>query len=175
MKRRTVWLIRLLIIFVVVSGTRAVKYLPNMVAYRQSSEVYKRYCEVEGIRATYVKDYRVNDTLTIGVTLLQATDSAGWEYLLQEFNIPEDMKMLSAICDIFEWQAKRESPETRVTITKDDCDTCLTADDIVLCAISFKNHEICFFHTQDKSEVTAVENYNFDNMINKKDLINNKS
>ena len=73
------------------------------------------------------------------------------------------MKMLSSLCDVFEWQSKRESPETRVTITKDDCDTCLTADDIVLCAISFKNHEICVFHTQDKSEVTAVDNYNFDN------------
>ena len=164
----------LIIAFIVGVGV-AVWYLPPAIAYWRSSEVYKRYHKVDGVEATYIKDFRVNDTLTIAVTLLQATDSAGWESLLQAFNIPEDMKILSTICNIFEWQSKRESPETRVTITKDDCDTCLTADDIVLCASSFKNHEICVFHTQDRSEVWAVENYNLDNMINEKDIINNKS
>lgn len=83
-------LINTLICVVIVGGVLAVMYLPGLVAYWQSSEVYKKYCRVEGVRATYVKDFRVNDTLTIGVTLLEATDSAGWEYLLNAFGEPRE-------------------------------------------------------------------------------------
>ena len=57
-------------------GGAAIKFLPRTVPYSQCSEVYKRYCEVEGIRATYLKDYRLNDTVTVGVTLLEAETEA---------------------------------------------------------------------------------------------------
>ena len=68
MKKHNVIFIILCIVAVLVAVL--VKRCPRTVPYEQCSEVYKRYSRVEGVRATYVKDYRINDTLTIGVTLL---------------------------------------------------------------------------------------------------------
>ena len=140
--------------FVVIGGGLAVKYLPGAVAYWRSSEVYKRYCEVEGVRASYVKDYPVNDTLTIGVTLLEATDSAGWEYLLHAFNIPQEMiEDADSGLDICTWQAIKDCPETRYdSWLSDDSDEVV----VEIVSMSIKNQEICIFHTQDKEEQNAV-------------------
>ena len=85
-------LINTLIVIIVIGGVLAVRYLPPAIAYWRSSEVYKRYSRVEGVRATYIKDFPLNDTLTVAVTLLEATDSAGWSYLLNAFNEPEEVR-----------------------------------------------------------------------------------
>ncbi len=92
MKKSSIYIIFVLIVVAAIVAGLAVRYVPSVVPYWQCSEVYKRYSKVEGVRASYIKDYRINDTLTLGVTLLEATDSAGWEYLLQKFNASQDEK-----------------------------------------------------------------------------------
>ena len=89
--KRTNLITLLTCILIAVVAVVAIRY-PRTVPYEQCSEVYKRYSSVEGVRATYVKDYRLNDTLTVAVTLLEATDSAGWSYLLNAFNEPEEVR-----------------------------------------------------------------------------------
>ena len=81
-------LICVVLFVTVVVAMLAWGYLARVVPYWQCSEVYKRYSRVEGVRATYVKDYRINDTLTIGVTLLEATTDSGWAVLQEDFNVP---------------------------------------------------------------------------------------
>ena len=66
----------------------AYKYMPRTVPYEQCSEVYKRYAEVEGVRASFVKDFRLNDSVAVDVVLLEATDSAGWVRLQVDFDVP---------------------------------------------------------------------------------------
>ena len=77
-----------LLFAIVVGAMLAWGYLTRVVPYWQSSEVYKRYSEVEGVRATYIKDFRVNDTVTVGVTLLEATTDSGWAVLQEDFGVP---------------------------------------------------------------------------------------
>ena len=138
----------------IVGGALLVKYLPGVVPYWQCSEVYKRYHKVEGVQTTYIKNYPVNDTLTVGVTLLEATDSAGWEYLLQAFNIPQEMiEDADSGLDICTWQAIKDCPETRYdSWLSDDSDEVV----VEIVSMSIKNQEICIFHTQDKEEQNAV-------------------
>ena len=52
-------------------------------------EVYRRYCNRDDIRVEFFKDFRVNDSITVDVTTLTAKDSASWEALLREMNIPK--------------------------------------------------------------------------------------
>ena len=161
------------LVFVAVAvGILVFRYLPPTVAYWRSSEVYKRYSRVEGVRATYVKDFRVNDTLTIGVTLLEATDSAGWAYLVRAFDISQEKLSVfeQAGMDIFVWQALRDNPEKQAATKGDSRDTSLTCNDVVTCACSIKGNKICVFHTQSKDEMVAIDNYNYDKMIDKKNL-----
>ena len=147
-------IINVAIIVTIVGGALLVKYLPGVVPYWQCSEVYKRYHKVEGVQTTYIKNYPVNDTLTVGVTLLEATDSAGWEYLLQAFNIPQEMiEDADSGLDICTWQAIKDCPETRYdSWLSDDSDEVV----VEIVSMSIKNQEICIFHTQDKEEQNAV-------------------
>ena len=81
-------IINALIISFVIGVGFVVWFLPPAIAYWRSSEVYKRYSKVEGVRATYIKDFRVNDTVTVGVTLLEATTDSGWAVLQEDFEVP---------------------------------------------------------------------------------------
>ena len=175
MRKGTNRLINILI-FVVIVGGAAARLLPPAVAYWRSSEVYRRYCEVEGVRATYIKNFPLNDTLAIGVTLLEATDSAGWEYLLQEFKIPEDVRLVFSQlnCKVFDWQSPRNHPEIRAVINDDKLDTGLTNNDIEICLMEFKDRRMAVFHTKNENEVYAVTNYNFYNMTNKTNVLNHE-
>lgn len=53
------------------------------------SEIYSRYAKEEGIDAAFVKDYRVNDSVTVDVTVLGATTDSAWSVLKKEYKIPE--------------------------------------------------------------------------------------
>ena len=88
MKKTHILILGLLVVVATVVVVQVVRYLPRVVPYWQCSEVYKRYSRVEGVRATYIKDYRINDTLTIGVTLLEATTDSGWAMLQENFGVP---------------------------------------------------------------------------------------
>ncbi len=152
MKRKDT-IINILIFVVIVGGALVYRYMQSVVPYWQCSEVYKRYHKVEGVRATYVKNYPVNDTLTIGVTLLEATDSAGWEYLLEAFNIPHELTEIEDI-DVWTWQALRNHPEERYNSMVDDRQ--VEKSDLEIVSISTKDQEICIFHTRNEQERSTI-------------------
>ena len=51
----------------------------------QRSKIYWQYRGQEGIEASYVCDYPVDDTTLVDVTLLLATTDSAWESLCQDF------------------------------------------------------------------------------------------
>lgn len=71
----------------IVAGTLSVKLWPRTVPYEQCSDIYKKYAGTDGIEAAFVKDYRINDTLTLPVTLLETKDTNIWENLCKDFGI----------------------------------------------------------------------------------------
>ena len=143
----------LMVCMVVVTVSAIVLRVPRTVPLEECSEVYKRYYKVEGVRATYVKNYPLNDTLTIGVTLLEATDSAGWEYLLEAFNIPHELTEIADI-DVWTWQALRNHPEERYNSMVDDRQ--VEKSDLEIVSISTKDQEICIFHTRNEQERSTI-------------------
>lgn len=56
---------------------------------QQTSELYQRYAGAEGVDAAYVTDYRVNDSLFVDVTVLQATTDTAWSQLKTDLNVLE--------------------------------------------------------------------------------------
>ena len=55
----------------------------------QCSKLYWQYRGQEGIEAFYVRDYPVDDTTLVDVTLLQATTDSAWVSLCHKFITPE--------------------------------------------------------------------------------------
>ena len=93
------WAITILAFLIVVLGGIAYRHWPRAVPWEECSTLYRQYAHADGIEATFLRGYQVNDTLSIDVTLLQATDSAGWDLLQNDFSIkqPEDSTELAAL------------------------------------------------------------------------------
>ncbi len=73
---------------------------------QQTSELYQRYAGAEGVDAAYVTDYRVNDSLFVDVTVLQATTDTAWSQLKKDLNVLE----LTDVPE--EWHALYYHPNT---------------------------------------------------------------
>ena len=55
---------------------------------REVSELYARYADVEGVEASFIKDYRVNDSVFVDVTVLEASSDSAWAVLKKEYKVP---------------------------------------------------------------------------------------
>lgn len=96
MRRR--WFVTVLLLLLSVAVGVLVKRCPRTVPFEECSELYQRYAGCEGIDASFIQGYRVNDSVRVDVTLLQATDSAAWSLLMEDFKVkelpPEIQKMV---------------------------------------------------------------------------------
>ena len=121
--------------------------MQRVVPYWQCSEVYKKYSRVEGVRATYVKDYRVNDPLTVGVTLLEATVDSGWVTLQEDFGLP-------VIPKEYEKFFCADSNKVSLKFFPKKEPLCLDGDTLLndVLAISFYKHTIAYFEVKNRMQ-----------------------
>ena len=121
--------------------------MQRVVPYWQCSEVYKKYSRVEGVRATYVKDFRVNDTLTVGVTLLEATEDSGWVTLQEDFGLP-------VIPKEYEKFFCADSNKVSLKFFPKKEPLCLDGDTLLndVLAISFYKHTIAYFEVKNRMQ-----------------------
>ena len=144
---KTFWLFAAGICLVAVAVAVGLKKMSNVVPVGQCSEVYKQYCNVEGVRATYIQDFRVNDTLTVGVTLLEATTDSGWIMLQEGFGLPVTPK---------EYEELFCGDSNKVTIKSFHKSVPLYVDEDTLAndliAISYYKHIITHFVIQSKEQ-----------------------
>ena len=156
------WPIRVLIFVAIVGGTLAIKYLPSIVPYWQCSEVYKRYAHTKGIRATYIKNFPLNDTLTVGVTLLEATTDSGWARLQEGFGIIPYPPEVLAIIDtnaVESWFAPKDDLSKPM-------DSILTNNDII--AVHRNGRKVAIFEIVTEQQINSIFNYNVEHLKNKK-------
>ncbi len=150
-------IIFLAIIFVAL----AVRLWPRTIPFDQCSDLYKQYANVEGIDATFIKDYKVNDTVFVDVTLLEATDSVGWVTLKKDFDVPTHSPF-------FQRQINEGKDLIGVKIIPKSIAVDTTSNEYPnnLLAISCLNHTLTIFHIKNDVEKHAVKYYNFDKSTN---------
>lgn len=144
------WLITILFCLLLLGGGGAVLILPQVVPFSQCSDVYKRYAKMDGVDATFIKDYKVNDTVFVDVTLLEAKTDSAWNVILNDFNmpvIPEEYRELVE---------KNSSIEFNL-ISKEDpqkIDEDIDKNDVLV--LSRQKHSVCVFHTNNKLQRNAI-------------------
>ena len=148
--KRKLWLNRLinsLIFILIVGGMLIYLHFSRTVPWKECSEVYKCYSRVEGVKATYIKDYRLNDTLTVGVTLLEATTDSGWAALQEDFGLPVIPKEYEeSFCSDSNKVTIKSFPKSVPLYVEGDT----LEDDII--AISHYKHTIAHFVVQSKEQ-----------------------
>lgn len=155
------WLITILICLLLLCGGGAVLLLPQVVPFDQCSDLYKQYVAVKGINATFIKDYKVNDTVFVDVTLLEATDSM-WHTLMKDFNIPTPDPGLQQFIDAGENLVVTKL----VDKTHYSKPTAPSSSNCEIMAISYTTHTISVFHTVNAGERHAILYFNLDKSTN---------
>ena len=155
------FLLLAIIFLAIVLVALAVRLWPRTIPFDQCSDLYKQYANVEGIDATFIKDYKVNDTVFVDVTLLEAKDSADWATLKNDFGVPTPSPYFQQQID----EGKdiiyvKLNPKSTDTISNPN-----TNPDNLL-AISNLHRTLTIFHVKNDVEKLAVKYHNFDKSTN---------
>lgn len=161
-KQLSSWPFILALCLLIVVGTLAVKLWPRTVPFDQCSDIYKRYVGVEGIDVSFIKDFKVNDSVFVDVTLLEAKDSAGWAALKHDFSVPELNAEWQQLIDngnnlIFSRKIAKISHPLNIHVNTTNCD---------VLAISRFSHTLIVFHTNNNNEIHAIFHRNYQESIN---------
>ena len=134
------------------AGGVVLALLPRCPMPWQCSKLYWQYRGQEGIEASYVRDYLVDDTTLVDVTLLHATTDSAWESLCHEFILPEfpDLVIENIIHghSVTQWTASIDDPQIVVTPT--------STSDYDLVAIAPQVEIIYIFHPENESQTDAI-------------------
>ena len=155
--------ISVLVALLVVAAVVVWHFVPRQLPYSECSDIYKHYAAEKGIEATYIKDYKVNDTVFVDVTLLEATDSVGWNKLCKDFYIPELDSFSQSRID-----GGKDLIFTKL-INKKDIPQLIEKNysGNIIRSVSFIKKTICIFYIKNEDEEHAVLYYNFDKSIKK--------
>lgn len=140
------------VIFLAVLGVAlAVRLWPRTVPFDQCSDLYKQYAGMEGIDATFIKNFKVNDTVFIDVTLLEAKNDSAWLTLQTNFNIPiipEEYRELFENTDAIDyWLAPKGKYIPPM-------DSVLLNNDAV--AVFRKMHLVSVFHLTNETQADVI-------------------
>ena len=146
------WIIAFVVLTAV--GVGCVAWCRYVAPHRQVSDLYSRYEHVDGIAASYIHNYPVNDTLTLDVTLLEATNDSGWQTLCSDFAISGMVEGMVKLCPDLVFCRQVNRHDYTQTIAGD-------SPDAEVLAISCDTKTLAIFHTHNKNDIRAVLHYNW--------------
>ena len=148
------WIIITLCSLLIITGA-CLMLMPRTVPIDQCSDVYRQYQGQEGLEVSFVKQYRVNDTTAVDVTLIHATTDSAWVSLCEEF-IPADYpyefkEPLLYGQAVSQWTVSKTAPQIKVDIS--------SQNNYNLLVLSSKIKSVCIFHTENIEETLAIIAY----------------
>ncbi len=125
------------------------------------SEIYTKYAEQENIDASFIKNYRVNDTVFLDITLLETSDSVTWENLCKDFGI--------ASFSLYDKEYKELMTLEHSFDQRLAFDTLVSDNDSVyimsLIIYSHLNMSMCIFPNIDDNEYDAIINNKYKEIV----------
>ena len=126
---------------------------------RSVSDLYRRYEHADGIAASYIHNFPVNDTLRVDVTLLEATTDSAWQALCADFALSDIVETIiqTAPHVVFSRQVNRRD-YTQVIIGD--------SPDAEILSVSCDTKTFAIFHIHDTTEIYAVLHHNYKKSVN---------
>ena len=127
----------------------------HVLPMRRVSDLYRHDEHADGIAASYIHNYHVNDTITLDVTLLEATTDSAWQALCADFAISRVVEEMVQINPdlVFCRQVSRHDYKQVVRGDSPDAE---------ILAISCDTKTFAVFHTRNAAEIHAVFCYNYE-------------
>ena len=128
---------------------------PRQLPAAWCSAVYREYRNVDGIEASFIKGFHVNDTVCVDVTALVATSDSAWALLKKGFAVvdyPEEvLAMTGNLCQV-EIRYAPKGDHSRPVVDEP------LGNDIV--TVSRKEQTVCVFHIENEAQEKAIFKYN---------------
>lgn len=147
---RRYYIIASLLIVLAVVVPVLLRCWPRMRMEGAPGDVFRRYKDYTTIEASYIGNFKLNDTLSIAVALLEASDESAWETLVRDFDMPPSLAASEDAeneCSTVFRLAPHNNPYG--TIEEPHNDDCVVA-------ISKSLRSICVFDTKNEGQVEAV-------------------
>ena len=122
----------------------------------EPSCLYRQWEHVDGVQATFIHNYPVNDTVSIDVTLLQATDPAGWDTICTFFKYKPFEESLAAMT---------RGIDVLALLIGETRHECGMKDEEFAVVSSLKKY-ICIFHNTDQNYKNRIAMALFDKIFN---------
>lgn len=106
------------------------------------SEYYTRYAGREGMDVSYVKGYRVNDTIRLDVTVLEVHDSALWEQVCEDCHLLTTAQIPKEYLDFYLAPEGFESYVRKDTVMEND----KPREVLTFFVYTRYNKTVCIFH-----------------------------
>lgn len=147
MKKRR--LLPLALLVAVAGCVVAARLWPRTLSDERCGELYRAYADNPEVKASFVKDFRVNDTVVADVTLLKALSDTGWALLQKDFNIyvPEEEDTIFLI-DVYFWKT---FPKSHPSLPPDS--NRLNND---IAAYSYPRRVVGVFSIKDEKQMKAI-------------------
>ena len=135
-------------------GVAAVAAWRYLLPERHVSDLYRRYEHADGIAASYIHNFPVNDTVFVDVTLLETKDTALWDSLCKDFGIalfsmyPKEYREIMSIEHSFGQQVIKDT----IVLENDS----LYKENLII--FSHINMSMCIFHKINDSQYDAIVN-----------------
>ena len=126
------------------------------------SDLYRRYEGNPHLDVTYLRNFPVNDTLAVDVTLLQARDDEGWDTLRADFRIRQLPEHTQNKID-----SGQDIVSVRIVLKSNPAfpmDT-VDMDNNVVVGISRLNRVVSIFNTDTEKQIDAILHYNYEKNI----------
>lgn len=156
MKRR--WIITVAICLLLLGGGCFAAFIPRIVPLSECSYVYRKYRKVEGIEVTFIKDFKINDTLALDVTVLKANDTNAWDVMAKDFSFvpltPEQSQCVEDGVNLITTKLfPKMTPPPSGEYSND------------LLAVSHLNHTMTVFHVTRECETLPILFHNYGDII----------
>lgn len=126
-------------------------------AAQGQTELYKRYASQPGVKVASVSGFAIDSTARVDVTVLEAEDDEGWEWMKKEFYIgelsPEQQAGLNEGYDaVLFARRSRSNPRENAPVLNEEIDI---AGSCYL-GISYLNQAVYIFCADSEEEYDAV-------------------
>jgi hypothetical protein len=126
-------------------------------AAQGQTELYKRYASQPGVKVASVNGFAIDSTARVDVTVLEAQDDEGWEWMKKEFYIgdlsPEQQAGLNEGYDaVLFARRSRANPRENAPIRNEEIDIAGSC----YIGISYLNHAVYIFCADSEEQYDAV-------------------
>ena len=147
------WMAVAVVLLTVVTAMVAVALWPRT----QVSDLYRRYEHTPHIEVSYLRSYPLNDSVSVGVTMLHAVTDSAWALMQKDFGFSTPPPQALALMDS-NTVAVRLAPKEDYSRPIDTA--ALGNNDVV--AIAMVRRQVCVFHVENENQIISLLHHQYE-------------